>query len=711
MKTLLTLMVAVAAAVSARAVYFTSAPASAASGESYTVAAAESFSEYTEVYIYKNGAFAALNSGWGYAEASTTNTDWGAQTVNYEAYSSGYDDYNGYYGSYAQHSVAISNPNATPAIEWSIAPAWVPVNNWYSVQAHGSDVDGNLSNVWVDRDWVPFAYGLGGDGYNSWVGNSAIESGPRTVTYQARSWDLTDAVSDIIQHTVSIYNNAPTITWTINPSSSWVNEVFNIQARGNDADGNLIWVRVWKNGEVFAWHDGGNGFENYTNINGAQQGYPGVVQFTAIAGDAAGAESPLIVHNVTIANHAPRNPTLTASTLEVWTDDGTRNWVDLTAHVEDQDRNLSSHTIWMIQGGWGVGPLNPLTTANTQSITPPDSQVSDPGSSNKAARFYPNTPGRLDFHTNGQDNGGEWSSGASVTIYVYSPRKDAAFVSQTFNGVAVTNPAQTSFELNNRQVVQMKVRMRNTGDYPWSAGYYPFKLKSVGANWGTDNAPIPAGVTISPFIPGQNEFEFVFNVTAPDTVGQTLLQWRMQQDLPQPLLFGALSVPITINVKDTLPPSAPSNVRQGAVNTGPQLEVAWNAATDNGPASLIRYRIELRRGATVVGTQTNLAALAASFTGLRSDTDYVARVWAVDGVGLQSAAYAEATIRTGWDPNGDDDRDDVTNAVEKELGLDWGYAGDVRVFKYDYDKANQIKTGPGGAYVKDAEGNIKKIQP
>lgn len=67
-------------------------------------------------------------------------------------------------------------------------------------------------------------------------------------------------------------------------------------------------------------------------------------------------------------------------------------------------------------------------------------------------------------------------------------------------------------------------------------------------------------------------------------------------------------------------------------------------------------------------------------------------------------------VGTG-NPTLDSDDDGVPDDVELEIGLDRFNPNDARVFFYLYDKANQLKRGPGGEYVKDAEGNIKKVQP
>jgi hypothetical protein len=79
----------------------------------------------------------------------------------------------------------------------------VPVNNWFTVEAHGSDPDGNLTNVFVWREWTPFAFGGGGDGYNAWHGNSHSRGTAGTVTFMAQAVDSNGAESPVIYHSVN----------------------------------------------------------------------------------------------------------------------------------------------------------------------------------------------------------------------------------------------------------------------------------------------------------------------------------------------------------------------------------------------------------------------------------------------------------------------------------------------------------------------------
>lgn len=82
------------------------------------------------------------------------------------------------------------------------------------------------------------------------------------------------------------------------------------------------------------------------------------------------------------------------------------------------------------------------------------------------------------------------------------------------------------------------------------------------------------------------------------------------------------------------------------------------------------------------------------------------QVSATNPAGTAVRTVAISTIYAGADSDGDG----VDSTTELMLGLDPLNPADVRVFNYTYDKANQLKIGPGGEYMKDAEGNVKKVQ-
>ncbi|MDB6093718.1 MAG: hypothetical protein JWM32_1280 [Verrucomicrobia bacterium] len=94
-------------------------------------------------------------------------------------------------------------------------------------------------------------------------------------------------------------NHAPTISWAGTVDAVGTNEAYTITAHGNDADGNLSQVNLWKDGAPFAFAGGGDGTDS-TSSNGASDVGPATITFTAHAVDADGATSPTITHVVTV---------------------------------------------------------------------------------------------------------------------------------------------------------------------------------------------------------------------------------------------------------------------------------------------------------------------------------------------------------------------------------------------------------------------------
>jgi hypothetical protein len=95
-------------------------------------------------------------------------------------------------------------PNSAPTVAWTIAPGGADHLQSYSVSAHGTDADGNLSQVNVWKNGQPFAFGGTGTGYESDSGNGTSDAGPQTVTFTAQAVDATGATSPTISHTVTI---------------------------------------------------------------------------------------------------------------------------------------------------------------------------------------------------------------------------------------------------------------------------------------------------------------------------------------------------------------------------------------------------------------------------------------------------------------------------------------------------------------------------
>ena len=203
MKKLLLWAVVLTTGLAAQAsLWWTSNPGSATSGNSYSISAEASGGySLTELYIYKNGSFFAYGDGFGWATAGDSTTDYGTQTVNYwaDAY---FDDWS--WSETINHSINITNPNTPPSISWSQNPGSAAVNAWFVIEAHGTDPDGNLTEVNVWREWSPYAFGGGGNGYDSYWGGATYSQGTAgNVTFIAQAKDSNGALHPITSTTAS----------------------------------------------------------------------------------------------------------------------------------------------------------------------------------------------------------------------------------------------------------------------------------------------------------------------------------------------------------------------------------------------------------------------------------------------------------------------------------------------------------------------------
>ena len=141
-------------------------------------------------------------------------------------------------------------------------------------------------------------------------------------TYTLRLWNYTSY--DSLLHATTVWtsplflggsappssNVAPTIAWTSATTTAGSGQTYTVSAHGNDADGNLTQVNIWKNGAPFAFAGGGNGTDGDSSNTSTDPG-PQTVTFTAQAVDGAGATSALITQVVTIAAPPPVQFSLT----------------------------------------------------------------------------------------------------------------------------------------------------------------------------------------------------------------------------------------------------------------------------------------------------------------------------------------------------------------------------------------------------------------
>lgn len=159
---------------------------------------------------------------------------------------------------YAYISV-VAPPNQAPTIAWTQAPAAGWINEWFAVQARGNDADGNLSGVAVWKEWVPFAFNGGGNGWESYSdANMTYASMATGIAFQAQSSDSASATSAVIYHTVPIYNRAPSGTFTVNGSAGNSSITFGqtvaVASSVSDPDGNMtVHSFWWDQGSGLTW--------------------------------------------------------------------------------------------------------------------------------------------------------------------------------------------------------------------------------------------------------------------------------------------------------------------------------------------------------------------------------------------------------------------------------------------------------------------------
>lgn len=135
---------------------------------------------------------------------------------------------------------AASSP---PTIAWSANPSGAASGAPYTISAQGHDADGNLTQVNIWKNGLPFAFAGGGNGTDGSSSNTTADGGPQTITFTAQASDAAGATSPVISHTVSIgapVNSPPTVTLPA-PGAQTITAgtVLTITGRATDPDGNI----------------------------------------------------------------------------------------------------------------------------------------------------------------------------------------------------------------------------------------------------------------------------------------------------------------------------------------------------------------------------------------------------------------------------------------------------------------------------------------
>lgn len=289
-----------------------------------------------------------------------------------------------------------------PSISITGAGSVTDVSFWmFRYAADGSPADGSLQATWNLTGLTPGDYSVRLWGYGS------SQTGRNATTV----WTNADVLAS---YPTPGINSAPSINWTSAPATAGNGEGYTVSAHGNDADGNLAQVNVWKNGQPFAFAGGGNGTDGDSG-NATSDAGPQTVTFTAQAVDADGATSPVITHTITINGAVNQPPVVTLLSPGTQTiTAGTA--LTISSHATDADGNLSNHHLdiqrpagdWNYQGGFATG--EPFQGG----------PVGSAGDSTRSASFTFSDVGTYYVRSAAFDGSG-WVQSATVAITVTAP--------------------------------------------------------------------------------------------------------------------------------------------------------------------------------------------------------------------------------------------------------------------------------------------------
>ncbi len=488
---------------------WTAAPSSALVGQSYTVTAHghDTDGNLTQVNVWKNGApFSFAGGGNGTdSDSGNATSDGSAQTVTFTAQAV---DGAGASSAVISHTVTISTPaNQAPTISWASAPASAASGSSYTVTARGHDADGNLTQVNVWKNGLPFSFAGGGNGTDGDSGNATSNTGPANITFTAQAVDGSGATSATITHTVSISaaNAAPTITWTSTPGGVGSGQSYTISARGHDADGNLTQVNIWKVGAAFAFVGGGNGTDSDSS-NATSDTGPATIIFTAQAVDSSGTTSATISQTVTVAA-ANAAPTI------AWTSTpgsvATGQSYTISAHGHDADGNLTQVNVWKAGAPFAFAGGGNGTDGDSSNAT------SDSG------------PATITFSANAVDSAGASSSTISQSVTVAAPAAVSASISASPTTVTAPGASTLTWTSNNATSVTVSGSGLNSTA---TSGSQTVSGLAVGSHDYTITAQGPSGpvtqtATVTVSAPSSVSASISASPTAGAAPGSTAITW------------------------------------------------------------------------------------------------------------------------------------------------------------------------------------------
>lgn len=621
---------------------WTSAPSEAGHGEAYYVQA-HGWSDsgtLSGVAVWKEWSPFSFNGGGdGWNEwAGNPASDGGEQWITYMAEAFDADGPSGV----TYYTIRIRPPNTVPTITWTSAPAEAEHGQGYFIQAHGRDVDGNLTGVAVWKEWNPHAFTGGGDGWNEWAGNPSSDAGEQTITFMADSCDGAGNQAGVIYHPIHIKpppaQNRPVVYWDDAPSWVALGSYYHIQAHGEDPEGDMQCVLIWRNGQPFAFELNGDGFYAMSE-NGGYGDASGQVQYMAEAYDSQ-AMGAAIYHTVNVSNTVPMSwisPSWPGQTV------GINQPYTITAEANDPDNNLERMVVsWyayeiMPDGTyvprWAEGPMDVVLSNGGQPI-------------NKTYNLVGGKPHKWEytFHAVARDIGDAWS-------FVWFGNSSRTQLDNHRPSDPVLTSTQTTIGLGQSVVITSFVTDVNsnlTDHFLW----YQKPSEAGTENWHyLDQHAMPQGE-------GNSTITYTFT---PDELGTYKIKTRAND----PYISSVELTVAQFTVQDHTPPNPPTNVRAGGVFSD-RIQVLWDLSNSNDVTS---YRLYWQ---PVAGGALNNVTLGINTVGywvtfLTNNTGYRFYLRAYDGAGNESALSNEVQATTAFSST-DWDGDGVPDVVEILFG-------------------------------------------
>ena len=306
-------------------------PGTAGSGQSYSITAHghDADGNLAQVNVWKNGAPFAFAGGGNGTDGDSGNptSDFGPATITFTANAV---DSGGLTSATISQAVTITASNSAPTITWTSIPGFVANGQNYTVSAHGHDADGNLTQVNIWKDGVPYAFAGGGNGTDGDSGNPTTDYGPATVTFTANAVDSIGVSSGTISQTVSI--GAP-------PSvSAWIN----VSPTSETAPGSVS--VTWSSANATAVSVSGQGVGS-SSTSGSQLvgGMPaGSYTYTITAHGYGGP----VTQTATVTINPPADTAPTISWITTPGNVASSQSYNVSAHGHDADGNLTEVNIW-----------------------------------------------------------------------------------------------------------------------------------------------------------------------------------------------------------------------------------------------------------------------------------------------------------------------------------------------------------------------------